>query len=114
MVELQVHDGVRPGRQRLAKLTLPGLPRVLAPEIINTEKSPFLYVVAERGGFVLVEISPTRLGHHYEGAAKQLRLRESDQDVVGRTGLLQAYRGLRQFREADRKVFVGSWKVHAP
>jgi hypothetical protein len=114
MVLAEIADRKFGRRQGLAQLIGPGLPRVLAPEIIGPHEATLEHIGAQRFGFRGVEIRRAHLGHHHHRALKQRFVGQLHDHVIRLLRRGKADGGLGQFRQPNRHVDVGTRIVHAP
>ena len=100
--------------QRLSDLRLPDVPRVLAPEIIDPEKSTLDEIVVQMRRILRIQIQRADLLHDDDPTPVQLVVAEVDDRVVVPAARIAAHRRLRQLGESVGQVLVGLRVVGRP
>jgi len=102
------------GGQRLAKLRHPVVPRVAAPEVVDPQEAALVEIEAQRLGVLIADERATHLRRHHERAVEELGIGEANQQMVRLAGGILADIRLRQLRQPDRQVDVGTRPVCVP
>ena len=95
-------------------LTLPVLPRRLAPEIVDVEHAAPHQIVAQAFDLARREADRTDIGHEREGIFEDRVVEERDDDVLRRAVPIAPDAPARQLREAGHEVDVGIGVVGVP